>query len=487
MTETTDTAFDLVVFGGAGDLTTRKLVPALFWRHRDGVLPPGAIIGASRRTMDRDTYVAALEPGCRTPEGGTCSNDEWAGFAERLDFVSVDAVDGASYGALAERLAGGEERARVFYLATSPKLFGPISRNLRDAGLITHQSRVVLEKPIGHDLASAQAVNATVSEAFEERQVFRIDHYLGKETVQNLMALRFANVLLEPQWRASMIDHVQITVAEELGVEGRGGYYDHAGALRDMVQNHMLQLLCLVAMEPPSAFKPGAVQDEKLKVLRALRPIGPADLTEKTVRGQYTAGAVAGVSVPGYLEEDGVDPASTTETFVALKAEIDNWRWAGTPFYLRTGKRLQSRVSEIVIQFKPVPFHLFGAASSGVPANRLILRLQPDESVRLLIKTKVPGHGMRLKPVHLDLSLEAAHETRSPDAYERLLGDVIAGDPTLFMRRDEVEAAWQWTGPILEGWENDGERPTPYVTGTWGPGRAIAMIERDGRTWSEDA
>ena len=479
------TPFDMVVFGGSGDLTRRKLVPALFHRDMDGILPPGRIIGVGRRDMDRAAYVDSLQGKCRRlDDGEVCPIEPWQSFAERLDFARLDATDVSTYPTLREHLH--DDRIRVFYLATSPKLFGEICANLRDAELITAQSRVVLEKPLGRDLASAREINESVGEAFAEEQVFRIDHYLGKETVQNLMALRFGNALLEPLWGSAMIDHVQITVAERLGVEGRGGYYDGSGALRDMIQNHILQLLCLVAMEPPTSLDPDTMRDEKVKILRALRPVVAADAAATTVRGQYRAGAVGGAAVPGYLEEEGVAPDSVTETFVALKVDIDNWRWAGVPFYLRTGKRLAERVSEIIVQFKEVPHFIFDGGSSQSSANRLIIRLQPDERIQLLMQAKEPGRGMSLRPVHLNLSFAEAFKGRQLDAYERLLMDVIRGDPTLFMRRDEVEAAWRWTGPILDGWQGSDKRPSSYVAGTWGPSSAIALIERDGRTWHEE-
>ena len=379
------------------------------------------------------------------------------------------------------------DRVRVFYLATAPDLFGRICRNIGAAGLNSGKARVVLEKPIGHDLASAQAINTEVGAVFAEEAIFRIDHYLGKETVQNLMVLRFANSLFEPLWNSSAIDHVQITVAETIGVEGRGAYYETAGALRDMVQNHILQMLCLVALEPPTCLDADAVRDEKLKVLRALRPIEGADVGLKTVSGQYRAGASEGGAVPGYAEEIGATTGSNTETFVVIKAEIANWRWAGVPFYLRTGKRLPVRASEIAIQFRAIPHSIFNAPASAIQPNRLVVRLQPDEGVQLVLMSKDPGPGgMRLRATPLNLSFAETFRVRYPDAYERLLMDVVRGNPTLFMRRDEVEAAWAWIEPILETWRERGEPPKSYTAGSWGPSAAIALIERDGRTWHED-
>jgi len=373
-------------------------------------------------------------------------------------------------------------------MATAPDLFGPLCAQLAKTELITQKARVVLEKPIGRDLASAKTINDCVGAVFAEEQIFRIDHYLGKEAVQNLMVLRFANSLFEPLWSSGRIDHVQITVAERIGVEGRGGYYDKSGALRDMVQNHILQLLCLAAMEPPNAFTAAGVRDEKLKVLRALKPFTRADVDHKIVRGQYRAGASNGGAVPGYLEEiESSTGTSKTETFVAIKAEIENWRWAGVPFYLRTGKRLAMQASEIVIQFRDVPYSIFSKEAGTLAANRLVVRLQPDEGVQLSLMTKNPAPGgLHVREAPLNLSFADTFKVRSPGAYERLLMDVVRGDATLFMRRDEVEAAWAWIEPILEAWQAQPEPPKPYAAGSWGPSAAIALIERDGRTWWED-
>jgi glucose-6-phosphate 1-dehydrogenase len=374
----------------------------------------------------------------------------------------------------------------VFYLSTSPELFVDVCTRLGQYELNQDKSRVVLEKPIGRDLASANQINDAVGRVFNESQTFRIDHYLGKETVQNLLVLRFGNALFEPLWNAGHIDHVQITVAETLGVGHRGAYYDRAGALRDMLQNHMLQLLCMVAMEPPSSLEPDAVRDEKLKVLHSLKTIDSSNAAQLTVRGQYRAGVTGGASVPGYAEELGHSP-SDTETFVAMKAEIANWRWAGVPFYLRTGKRLPNQVSEIVVTFKPVPHSIFDASAGTLAQNRLVLRLQPDEGVKLWLTIKRPGAGgLRLRHVPLDMSFATAFGVQQRDAYERLLLDVVRGNPTLFMRRDEVEAAWRWADPILAAWAGNGEPPRPYAAGSWGPSAAVALIERDGRTWHED-
>lgn len=479
--------FDYVVFGGTGDLAERKLLPALYHRQLAGQLTdPTRIIGASRAEMDDEAYRdfarAALNEHLKPEEIDAGAVDQ---FVARLHYVSVDARSDRGWSELKALLGDGADRVRSFYLAVGPGLFSDISERIRANDLVTEQTRIVVEKPIGRDLESARVLNRTIGEVFDEEQIFRIDHYLGKETVQNLMALRFANALYEPLWNSAHIDHVQITVAESVGLEGRAGYYDKAGALRDMVQNHLVQLLCLVAMEPPASMDAEAVRDEKLKVLRSLKPITEANADTVTVRGQYKAGASAGGAVKGYLEEleGGV---SDTETFVAIRADIENWRWSGVPFYLRTGKRLSERMSEIVVAFKPIPHSIFGTSAGRVTANKLVMRLQPDEGVKQWIMIKDPGPGgMRLRHVSLDMSFADRFEVRNPDAYERLLLDVIRCNQTLFMRRDEVEAAWTWIDPILKAWTETGQSVQPYTAGTWGPSQAIALIERDGRTWHE--
>jgi len=482
--------FDLIVFGGNGDLAMRKLLPALLELDLDDRLPAGArILGIARSAMERRAYVERVEKGCRQQVGPQRFDAaRWKEFAKRLDYLPLDATKPQDFAALAERLAGRDGVVRVFYLATSPELFGPITQNIGAAKLASEQARVVLEKPLGEDLASSRAISEAVSRVFAERQTFRIDHYLGKETVQNLLALRFANALFEPLWNNRHVDHVQITVAETVGVAGRWGYYDNTGALRDMMQNHLLQLLCLVAMEPPISLEADAVRDEKLKVLRSLRPITGKEVAAHTVRGQYRAGAIEGTAVPGYLEEGGGAVKQGAETFVALRADVDNWRWAGVPFYLRTGKRLPERNSEIVIQFREVPYFLFTGASGTVQPNQLIIRLQPNEGIEFRMMNKEPGPGgMRLRQVPLNLSFADTFHTRNPDAYERLLLDVVRGNATLFMRRDELEAAWRFIDQIRAGWAAQPEAPKPYAAGTWGPSAAVAMIERDGRTWHDES
>ncbi len=479
--------FDGVVFGATGDLTLRKLLPSLYLRFRDGQMPASSrVFGAARSRLSDEAFrERARDAIARHVPADTQDTASVATFCERLRYIPLDGADpGSNWSALRDAL--DPDRIRVFYLATPPDLYGPICRNIGAAGLVTDRARVVLEKPIGHDLASARAINDEVGAVFAETQTFRIDHYLGKETVQNLLALRFANSIFERLWSADVIDHVQITVAETVGVEGRGGYYDQAGALRDMVQNHLLQLLCLIAMEPPVSLDPDRVRDEKLKVLRALRPIAAQEIASLTVRGQYTAGAAEGKAVSGYLADLGNETTRQTETFVALKAEVHTWRWANVPFYLRTGKRLPTKVSEIVVQFRAHPFSIFPPELVEFQPNRLIIRLQPEEGMRLEMMTKEPGPGgLRLRPTGLDISFEKTFGIRYPDAYERLLMDTVRGNATLFMRRDEVEAAWTWVEPILEVWAARPEPPRPYPSGSWGPTASIALIERDGRTWHE--
>jgi glucose-6-phosphate 1-dehydrogenase len=476
--------FDYVVFGATGDLTMRKLLPALYWRYRDGQMPKGArVIGTARSALDdaafrdraRDALGKFIKPADLDP----------AQLAEFLDMVFYVSLDGAKadadWSAMKAVFADAPpERVRVFYLATSPELYGDICRNLSDQGLVTPAARVVLEKPIGHDLASARAINDSVGQYFAETQIFRIDHYLGKETVQNLIALRFANPVFERLWDSDAISSVQITAAETVGVESRAAYYDHSGALRDMIQNHLLQVMCLVAMEPPASLASEDVHIEKLKVLHALKPITPGDVGQVVVRGQYASGEMDGKPVPGYVEELGHD--SNTETFVALRAEVHSWRWGSVPFYLRSGKRLPNKVSEIVITFRRPPWSIFPNLSEP---NKLVIRLQPEEGIELSIMSKDPTpDGMTLRPADIDISFEKAFGRRYPDAYERLLMDTVRGDSVLFMRRAEVEAAWTWVQPILDAWKHGS--PKPYKAGTWGPEAAKAMLDADNRRWHED-
>jgi len=464
------------------------LLPSLYGLDSDGLLPDDLrIIGTARTELDDDGYRQRARDALHEhlPEGFF---DEGVGdrFIKRVHYVPLDINDPAGF----ERLAGtiGDPCDGVaIFLSTAPSLFKPTIDGLEAAGLACPTVRMALEKPLGTDLDSSREINDAVASAFPEDRTFRIDHYLGKETVQNLLALRFANLLFEPLWNAAHIDHVQITVAETIGVEGRGDYYDGVGALRDMVQNHMLQLVALVAMEPPTNFAATAVRDEKVKVLRSLRPITSDDVETHIVTGQYARGAIDGEPVPGYAEEIGHE--SQTETFVALKAHIDNWRWKGVPFYLRTGKRMPARDTEIFIQFKDVPYSIFAARGATTKPNKLIIGLQPEETISLHMMSKTPGldrEGVRLREVPLDIGLaNAFSEYRRRVAYERLLLDLIEGDPTLFVRRDEVEAQWAWIDRIRAAWAQQGITPRPYAAGTWGPTAAIALAERDGISWHE--
>ncbi|MDP3736732.1 MAG: glucose-6-phosphate dehydrogenase [Hyphomonadaceae bacterium] len=475
-----------VIFGATGDLARRMLFPSLYFLDADGLLPWDLkIIGAARSKLTDQQFRAEVEESVRARAGSFFSKEAWEGFSKRLVYAGGDASDGASYIALREKLSGAG--GALFYLSTSPALYIPIVRGLASQGLTVEPNRIIVEKPIGKSRATCEAINTAIAEHFSEPRTFRIDHYLGKETVQNLIALRFGNALFEPLWNRHNIDHVQITVAETLGVEGRFAYYDEYGATRDMVQNHLLQLLCLIAMEPPSNMRAESVRSEKVKVLRSLRPIHDAELAQKTVRGQYTRGVTDGKSVPGYAEEEG-GKASDTETFVAICAHLDNWRWAGVPFYLRTGKRLPSRFSQITIQFKNVPHSIFNG--SALLANRLTITLQPEESIALTIMNKTPTltqGGYELQPLSLNLSLLDAFkgEKRRRIAYERLLLEAISDNSTLFVRRDEAEAAWLWVDRIIEGWSRTGMKPAPYQAGSWGPAGAFALTERNGHSWYE--
>ena len=477
--------FDLVIFGGTGDLSQRKLLPALFRRDRDGQFSDDSrIIALSRGEISTADFIDFVHEALRGPLDDDFDKETWQRFSRRLHHLQLDVTRAEGWDSLAAELGREPDHIRVFYLAMLPALYGSTASHLARAGLTNGRSRVVLEKPIGSDYVSACAINDEVGRVFAENQVFRIDHYLGKETVQNLAALRFANSLFEPLWRHTAVDHVQITVAEDLGTANRAEFYDRTGALRDMVQNHMLQLLCLVAMEPPISLDHEELRIEKIKVLKALRPITPSNVKGVTVRGQYTGGAVAGELVEGYREELGREKVSDTETFVAIKAEIDNWRWAETPFYLRTGKRLAKKSSEIVLQFRPVRHSIFPTDSGELEPNRLVIRLQPNEGVQLSIVTKEPGPGgFRLRSLPLNLSFSDTYQTRYPDAYERLLMEVLRGNPALFMHREEVERAWQWIDGIIDSWQQSRMKAQDYVVGTWGPTDSARLLNRDGREW----
>ena len=471
--------FDLVIFGGTGDLARRKIFPGLYRRFLAGQMPEGSrIIGAARADLTEDAFRMTIRDAI--DEFVPKARQDAAvidAFIKQVGYVSIDAKGTGGWPEL--RAMMRENVVRAFYFSVAPALFGDIAERLHEHGIADAWSRIVVEKPFGRDLASARALNETLAKHFAEHQIYRIDHYLGKETVQNLMAVRFANILFEPLWKAEYIDHVQITVAETVGVDGRGAYYDKSGAMRDMVQNHLMQLLCLIAMEPPYHFDPDAVRDEKLKVIRALDAVKPEDI----VRGQYLAGG----GQEGYVAHS-ENPASKTESYIALKVHISNWRWKGTPFYLRTGKRLRARASEIAITFKEPPHSIFDDAE-GWRENVLVIRLQPNEGMNLMMMIKEPGPGgMRLMQVPLDMAFAdalGADAEDIPDAYERLIMDVIRGNQTLFMRGDEVEAAWAWADPIIAGWEERGNRPQGYDPGSSGPEDALMLMHRDGRRWRE--
>jgi len=492
-------SFDLILFGGTGDLAWRKIMPALFQAFRHGSLPAGGrIVGVARDDLSDDQYRALIKSRFDQVElAKRPSDEEFSRFAALLGYLRMDLSNPADYAQLAARLQQRPADVVVMYLATAPGLFTTVCEQIAAAGLNGPQTRVVLEKPLGHDSASNRAINASVRSVLTEQQIFRIDHYLGKPSVQNLFALRFGNSLFEPLWRREHIANIQITIAEELGVEKRGAFYDSTGALRDMVQNHALQLLCAVAMEPPINAHADAIRDEKLKVLRSLKPWAPETLRQHVIRGQYAAGTIDGEAVPAYRDEIGVDPHSRTETFVALRAEIANWRWAGVPFYIRTGKRLAGRDAHIEVNFRPAPHAIFKSplACSNVD-NRLVINLQPKDGLELHLLAQGAdqrqGTGTSrgtptLAPVQLDLDFDKRFGSERVGAYERLLLDVIAGRLNLFVRSDEQEEAWRWVEPILDAWRHDSTGPRPYASGTWGPSASSAMIAKDNYCWSEES
>jgi glucose-6-phosphate 1-dehydrogenase len=488
-----DEPFSLVIFGASGDLTHRKLIPALWSLYAARTLPePFVIIGTGRTEMSDEAFRGKMRGGVNQFARLKIPNDNvWSRFASGLVYVPGDPTEPELYARLRQVLEDAERRFggpanRLYYLSTPPSLYDDIAAQLGKAGLAEEQdgwTRIVIEKPFGHDLRSAQELNHLVTSVFREEQVYRIDHYLGKETVQNILALRFANGILEPLWNRNHVAEVQFTVAEVVGVEGRGGYYEESGALRDMIQNHLLQLVCLVAMEPPVTFDAQAVRDEKSKVMQAIRPIDPERVEAVALRAQYGPGIVEGRQVPGYLQERGVKPDSTTETYAALRLQIDNWRWAGVPFYLQTGKRMARRVSEIVIRFHRTPHMIFRRGTESVDPNRLVIRIQPDEGISLIVDAKQPGPDLKISPVTLNFKYHDVFGGEPPEAYERLLLDVIQGDATLYARGDWIEQAWRLIEPVLQHWVRPLGPLPQYEAGSWGPVEADAFIARDGGKW----
>ena len=481
-------ASEIVIFGALGDLSRRKLLPALYQLEVCGLINKDSrIVGAARQEHSLEEFKNIVVENLNDFVKETIDEQVLARFINRLVYQQLDFKEASSFNKLATALANGNS-ARVYYFSTPPAIYGDICQGLAHASLINDADRVVMEKPIGHSLESSIEINNQVSQYFTEKQTYRIDHYLGKETVLNLLVLRFANSLFTNNWDRNSIDHVQITVAESVGIEGRWGFYDEAGQLRDMVQNHLLQILSLLAMEPPADLSAESVRAEKLKVVKALKAINRDNIKDKVVRGQYSDGFLEGAPVPGYLNEEGANTNSNTETFVAIKAEIDNWRWKGVPFYLRTGKRMPKKHSEIVVHFKQQPHNIFKDSYSDLPANKLTIRLQPDEGVELQMMNKIPGIAsqMLIQENKLDLSFSDTYgDERVVDAYERLMLEVLNGNQSLFVRRDEVEAAWIWADSIIEAWKTTNETPKSYAAGSWGPVSSISLIARDDRQWVE--
>ncbi|MDX7999469.1 glucose-6-phosphate dehydrogenase [Xenorhabdus sp. Reich] len=481
-------ACNLVIFGAKGDLARRKLMPSLYQLEKAGYIHPDTrIIGVGRADWDKKAYTKVVEEALTTFMSEKLDTELWKKLSSRLEFCNLDVNETDHFTQLA-KILDKDNLPTIHYFAMPPSTFGAVCHGLGAAGLNKEPNRVVMEKPLGTDLDSSIAINDEVAKYFNEKQIYRIDHYLGKETVLNLLALRFANSLFVNNWDHRTIDHVQITVAEEVGIEGRWGYFDQAGQMRDMIQNHLLQILTMIAMSPPADLTADRIRDEKVKVLRSLRRIDHTNVREKTVRGQYTAGFVHGKKVPGYLEEEGANKASKTESFVSIRVDIDDWRWSGVPFYLRTGKRLPAKCSEVVVYFKEPSLNLFAESYQQLPQNKLTIRLQPDEGIDIDVLNKAPGleHKHRLQTTKLDLSFsETFNQKHLADAYERLLLEAMRGIQALFVRRDEVEEAWKWVDSIMEAWASDNEPPKPYQAGTWGPVASIALITRDGRSWNE--
>lgn len=479
-------AFDIVIFGGSGDLAFRKIVPAMYRAYREDKVPDGSrIIAACRNPDDINGYIESMAEALKLHlnDDEFCA-ESWEVFKKFLVPIQLDIADfNDHWHSLGDLMKQHPEKSRVFYLAIPPSIFGICCKHLSETGLVSANSRVVVEKPLGYDAESADAINTEIAQYFDEGSIYRIDHYMGKETVQNLLAIRFTNLIFQELWDAKSIDHVQISISETVGLEGRAGFYNEAGALRDMVQNHLLQLLCLVALEPPHQVNAHNIRAEKLKVLQALRPMSDEDVEKNTVRGQYVAGSYDGEFVPGYLEELGY-PYSSTETFVALRVHIDNWRWARVPFYLRTGKRMKKRCAEIIIQFKDVSHCVMDKSAGPLEPNRLIIRLQPEEAIQLTMMSKnMETLDMKLHPATLNLNFSDTYGKFQSDAYKRLILDAAAGNPAMFIHRDEVDHAWAWIDPIIEAWSESKSVPHLYRAGTWGPTEADDLIKQDGFAW----
>ena len=477
---------DLIIFGATGDLSARKLFPALFQLDAAGLLPDDLrIIAVARQEQTTEAFHHELLARMSSAKRQSISDTAWQQFAQRLTYLSADFSTPSAFSGLQAELS--ESRTSLFYLATPPSLFATICEQLSSDGCLTGSCRIVLEKPIGESLDTSREVNETLAQFFDEQDIYRIDHYLGKETVQNLLVLRFANRFINSQWDQSCIDHIQITVAEKVGIEGRWAYYDGVGQLRDMVQNHLMQLLCLVAMEPPNSLEAESIRDEKVKIVKALRPIDASSVKDHVVRGQYSQGVIDGESVPGYFDEEGCEAqGSDTETFVAIKAYVDNWRWSGVPFYLRTGKRMPDKVTEIIIQYKALPHHIFGEGESAEP-NRLIIRLQPNEGIEMTMVSKRQSLRDKLSLQTHTLNFDFREDgeiDRIPDAYERLFLDAINGDPSLFVGREEIEESWRWCDQLISACEQCGVKVNAYQAGSWGPSKSELLIDRDGRSWN---
>jgi glucose-6-phosphate 1-dehydrogenase len=486
-TNQTYPACDLVIYGALGDLTKRKLLISLFRLEKHNLLEADTrIIGVDRLDISSEDFVKIAYNSLQSFLNGTISDEMWQRFSQRLSYLQIDLTQEAQYQKL-QQVVEPEQRVNVNYLAVSPVLFKSICHGLQSSGVLNERTRVVMEKPIGHDLKSSREINDVVAEVFQEDQVYRIDHYLGKETVLNLLALRFANSIFTTNWNHNTIDHIQITVGEDIGIEGRWDYFDKTGQLRDMVQNHLLQILTFVAMEPPADLSAESIHMEKIKVLKALRPITKRNVEEKTVRGQYSSGFIKGQAVPGYLEEEGANTASTTESFVAIRVDIDNWRWAGVPFYLRTGKRMPNKRTEIVVNFKQLPHNIFKDSFRDLPANKLVIHLQPNEGVEIVMLNKVPGidGNIKLQQTKLDLSFSEISQGRMFGGYEKLILEALRGNPALFLSREEIEQAWHWIDSIQDAWTHNRTTAKAYPAGSWGPIASVALLARDGRAWEE--